>query len=214
MAFLPVQSGTRVFGNGSSLAITVAPTIQFNLVTVPIAILNSNDTCTSVSDDKGNSYVLVGPADSGGEHTYMAYGVQSAGGTTAITVHFSGATDTKNTQADEWSGASKSNITVLDQFSTGGSSGTSLSVSTFNPTAAGKLIVAAACTGGNTTFTAGTGYTFYGTNGARFGLEYRLVGTTSESAPMTSSANIFWAEIALAFNPYVPTTQGEFFNLL
>jgi len=216
-AFAAVQTAQNTGFSVSSRVITVSSTTQNNLVVVTIAIFGTTRTLSSVTDNAGNTYEL-GSAVDNTNRLYQAYGVQTTGGATSITVTISGSATTLACIADEYSGfaAGNTNTTVNDGRQTGTGTGTSLSVSTLTPTATGRLIVASGIrmADGNT-FTAGTDYTEYGNStGVYAASEYRLSSASTETAPFTISSSGTWCEIANAFkdDPAAPTNTGGFFN--
>lgn len=215
MAFNFVQTAVEVQGTGTSVVITVSPTAQNNLVVVSIGTTNSNDSCTSVTDDKGNTYVLqaVTVSGSGSEQLYQAYGVQVTPGVTAITCHFSGSTDRKDCGADEYSGGAHTNASVFDKSTvasgfTGGSFNTSIS-----PTNAGELVVASQTNSSGLVPTPSAGYTIatVGASGFRAASEYKLNATTSETPGFSVSASPAYAIRATAFLPAPPVVKSAFF---
>lgn len=199
MAFAVVQKSAQATGTGSTVAITTAATVVNNLVVVHIKMGDTVETCSSVTDDKGNAYILSSPV-SNVIRVYQAYGVQAIGGTTTVTVHFSGAATAKRCAADEFSGGGTSNATIIDNTKTGSGNGTAVAVSTMT-TVAGELVVATlAQNGTGMSWTAGASYTIYnGSNPLGLRSEYRLSSTTSETAPATSDTSAEWGEIATSF---------------
>lgn len=202
MAFAAVQETTGTAGTGSTVSETVASTGSGNLVVVALRLSTKTETCTSVTDNVGNSYALLAASDSSGRRLYIAYGVQATGGATSITGNFSGSSATKRVIAVEFSGGASSNAAVFDASAASSGSGTSGSV-TLTPASSGELIVAFINTEGVQTFTAGASYTLYGgaTSSSSMKGEYLLSGTTSETAPMSWTPSAAWSEIAVAFKP-------------
>jgi len=213
MAFATVQTSSQTVGTGNSIVITTSATKKDNLVVVGIHYENAGgETCTGVTDDKGNAYVLSAPNATPPDNVtiYMAYGVQITGGTTSITCSFSGTVESKTCGADEYSGGALTNASIFDKTSTGAAGGTALSVTSFSPTKVGELIVAVGGLNNNLTWTAGTNYTLYnGGTPARMRTQYRLVGAATETAPMSVSSDSFgWREIAMAFKERVEDNFG------
>lgn len=64
-------------------------------------------------------------------------------------------------------------------------------------------------TSGTSCVTIGTNY-LAGTNNTSATTEYRAVGTTSETAPLTWTGSTAWAEVAGAYVPLANT--GNFFE--
>lgn len=149
---------------------------------------------------------------SGGTHTYTAaiaeqaqgairarmwYTLVTKTGTTQITVTVGSSTFVE-VQVMEFGGVKQSSPLGVAGTGSGGS-GTSLSVSAISPTA-GSLIAVFATAGAAEAFTAGTDYTL-ANDGNLTGTEYRLVSTTSETAPFTMDVSAAWIEIAAEFLP-------------
>lgn len=216
MAFAQVQTSTQATTTGNTLNITVSPTVANNLVVVHIKIASNAETCTSVTDDKGNAYVLSSVLDAGTTNrTYQAYGVQVTGGVTAITVNFSAAVVSKRCGADEYSGGETSNAAIFDEASTGTALlSTSVSCSpAITPTATGELIVATISADATKTWTAGANYTLYnGVGVVSMRSQYRLSGTASETAPCTVNSNGNLSVIATAFKLLTPATAFKIFG--
>lgn len=201
MAFATVQSPTQTTGTGSSVVLTVSSTVVNNLVVVHIK-MNTSETCSSVTDDKSNTYVLSSAVDNGALRLYQAYGVQTTGGTTAITCNFSSNAVTKRIGADEYSGNDTTNGATFDVTQTAnGGNAQSMAVASFNPAAMGELIVATMAINTVANWTAGSGYTLYsGTGSISTRSQYRLSGASSETAPSTWDADSNnWCEIVSAF---------------
>lgn len=211
MAAAAVQTATQGTGGGASIGVTFSsPTVQGNLVVLPIRIAGASDTCTGVTDDKGNSYVLIGPVTNGSNRLYQAYGVQVVGGVTALTVSFSGASNAKRCGADEYSGCASSNAAVIDQ--TNSNTGTSTAPAcTLSPSAAGKLVVMALGVPTAPTWTIDSNYTRYSGVGVVTTIsQYRLSGTASESVTDGISGGAQgWITILTSFNLAAPA-QGMF----
>lgn len=201
MAALQVQTATQATGSGTSVVITVSSTVQNNLVVIHVKVTGVTETLSSVTDDKGNTYVVSSPLAGGTEYRlYQAYGVQVTGGVTAITCNFSSNVASKRCGADEYSGNKITNATTFDASATGTGTGTSLATGALSPAATGELIVATYAVSGPATFTNGTNYTLYnGVNPVTVRSQYRLSGTTSETAPCTQNVSQTWGVIATAF---------------
>lgn len=201
MAYGFVQTtATTVSGSGGTLGITVSATGINNLVVAHVVVL-VGETCTGVTDDKGNTYVLSAGVTIGANRTvYQAYGVQVVSGATTITASFSASTVTKILGADEFSGGATSNAAIFDTETTGTGSSTAVAASTLTPAATGELLVASMVVMVATTWTAGTSYTMGAGNGtAAMRSEYRLSGAASETAPATLGASRVWGTILHAY---------------
>lgn len=214
MSWSPVHTSTSTTGSGGTLTNTVTATTAGNILCVAVVVTgngSSIETCSSVTDDKGNTYALIGPVVvTLQSNTYLAYGVQVTGGATTITAHFSGSSFAKRMHADEYNssvGALVSNAAAFDVSTTGTGTSTTPAVSTLTPAATGELIVAVLRPQTSSTQTAGTGYTKYGgvVNGS-LNTEYKLSGAATETAPWTLASSAAWAEIAAAFKE--PTAGG------
>lgn len=204
MAFAPVQTGTQATTTTTTRIITLSATGVGNLVTGYAKANGNTVTLTGVTDDVGNTYVVSAAVDSGTTNRlFMAYGVQVTGGATAITFTFSNSGSVAvRCGADEFSGNNSTNATTFDVSSSGSGNSSTPSVTTFTPAANGELIYAVAGhqLGTGATWTAGTGYTLYGgPNPGSTHSEYRLSGTTSETAPFTMNNSNLWTEWAMAF---------------
>lgn len=203
MAAAAVQTANNGSG-GTTVVVTVSSTAANSLLVVSIW---GGYAVTSVTDNQSSSYTIIGPVSTGGGGSMLlsqAYAICAAG-VTSVTIT-QGTASNKGACVDEYSGIDTGD--PYDVHATNSGTGTSLSVS-LTPAAAGKLIVASLGGYAATTsaWTAGSGYTLYGTN-TLSGLyellrsQYRLSGTTSETAPATVSYAFEegWAEIATSFN--------------
>lgn len=210
-AWTPVQTVQVAVASGNC-AITVSATTQGNLLVVYMKPQSSLTTNTSVTDDVGNTYV-IGTLQTSSDAlatVTMAYGVQTTGGATSITITFGGQDLAKRCGADEYhssNGPLTSNATTFDVESTGTGVGTAGAVTTFNPATSGELIVGVMVRQQTSTWTAGTNYTLYGgaaSSSAR--TQYRLSGTTSETAPFTLFSSVNWSAAAMAFIEPTPAS--------
>lgn len=223
-AFGAVQTAGTGSSGASSLSITVSSTTLNNIVVVSIAAQGTTNV-TSVTDNQSNSYVRIGSGvgiSSGSFIVYQYVGAQSTGGATSITVNFASSVSV-TACADEYSGfgggGTITSTSVQDATTSGSGSGTSLSVSTLTPSATGNLVVASLCAYAANSYTAGTGYTIYGTGGSAIGFvvvrsEYKLSSAATETAPATVAyaVDLGWAEIATSYKiPAVYTRQSNFF---
>lgn len=201
MAFLSIQTKQNSNGSASSLVITpTAPLTVGNLVVVSIKTFPAR-TISSVVDSAGNTYALAGTrTSSGGVKSDQYYGVQVVGGATTVTASVSGGATAIRATIDEFSGGKQTNAQVFDRAATNVGTGTSGSV-TIAPISAGELVSAMIAPDSTTTsITPGTNYTA----GTLFGTQstfYRLSGTISETAPITWTNSVAWAEIASAYIP-------------
>lgn len=191
-----VQSGQ--FTSVTSATLTMSATGAGNLVTLGCSVSVAGSPTLSVSDTAGNTYVVSSPVDYSTFRMWMIYGVQAS---SATTVTFTFSTTVSGTcGADEYSGNASTNASAFDVSASGTGTGTSLATSTFTPAASGELIVGyAARQGAAANFSAGTSYSSTWTTSSFSYMEYRLSGTTSETAPITLSASRTWGEVAMAF---------------
>lgn len=202
MAAAPVQTSAQTQVTATSADITVSSTGLNNLVVVHVRINSLTETVDSITDNVGNTYVVGTGASQGTSTIYQGYGVQTISGATTITVTTSASVNI-TCGADEFSGTATSNAAVIDDSGSGAGTGTSASVTGLTPSAAGKLIVATARTSSIGSWSAGTNYTLYfnGSSQPRALMsEYRLSGTTSETAPATNTVSGDWSEIARSYN--------------
>lgn len=199
-AFAKVQSNKTCSGSTSTCAITVTSTGANNLVVgVTRWAPGSPITLNSVTDDKGNAYVISAALDNGVLRGYLFYGVQVTSGVTTITLTMSGSVNSRASVA-EFSGGALTNGSVFDVAGTGTGTGTSYATSTFTPANSGELVVAGfARTNGISTFSAGASYTLDDDGTLTNDLYYRLSATTSETAPGSGTASLNWVVNAAAF---------------
>lgn len=194
--------GAQATGTGASASVTVASTGTTNLVVVSIKYTDTTKTVTSVTDGAGNTYEkALGPIDSLTMRGYQYYGVQVAGGVTAITVNFSGSV-TYRVQASEFSGYKKTNATVFDKAasSTGGATSTS-ATNSISPTSEDQLIVNAFLLGAVTSNQSNSaGYSSSITSNTQY-QQYKLDGTTSETPGLTWTTQTNYIGLASTFIP-------------
>lgn len=216
-AFGAVNTNSGAGSGTTTYDLTVTSTAANNLVVVSMELINTM-AVTSVTDDKGNAYVLSSAYSTTSRRLYQAYGVQVTGGVTTITV-------TKDNTlfirviADEFSGftggGTINNAGVYDTRTTGTGTGTAVSVSTLTPAATGELIVSSMINDGSgALWTAGAGYTLYGTSSSNLmQTQYKLSSASSETAPATLSGSTNWYNVATAFKvpPAAATNTNGFF---
>lgn len=224
MAFSFVQTSTQGSTTTATTTVTFsAGTGSGNLVVGFAKLSDASHTLTSITDDKGNTYATVGPITSSNNavRVYMVYGVQTTPGATVLTFTSTGNTGTFRCGADEFSGGASSNAAVFDVSATataqnvGGTPDPSL---TLSPSASGKLIWSGVAANSAFVATAGSGFTR--SNGGASSLgghsQYKLSGTTSETAPMTGTVSgSYWCEVAGSFNPASGVTvNAGFFRFM
>lgn len=201
----------------TSLPVTVTAVPIGALVVVSLKF-TSSVTGVSVTDSAGNTYLKAfGPSSNGTANTvYQFYGVATSGGSTTVTPSWTSSAALRVT-VEQFSGGMSSNATVFDTtistsaFGTGTSSAASIA-----PTAAGELIVASiGLASGAASITVGSGYSF-GTSQISLTTEYKLSGTTSETAPLSWTNSLTWAEIAAAYiaAPAGAPNPDQFFLVL
>jgi len=198
-AFGFVQASNFGSVNSNQIVLTVSATTQYNLVVVAIYWRGTEaGTVTAISDNAGNTYEIGTQYTAGHRKCYLSYGIQTTGGATSITIDMS-SSGLRVAEAAIFSGfgnaSNNTNVFDVRAEATGSSTTPSLSLS---PSASGELIVASVMTLIGGTATAGTDYTLTKSANQRIQNEYRLSGTTSETAPMTTTATD-WNEIAIAF---------------
>jgi hypothetical protein len=217
MAFAAVQAPTKTFLSGTSKILTISSSGIYGLLIVHVNILvGLSETITSITDNKGNTYVISSALTQPDSRCYLAYTVDLVGGVTSITVNFSSSV-TAVFGVNEFSGGKKTNATVIDGSTSGQSSGytSNASVPSFTPSADGNLIVCLLCSGDGRTITPGAGYTQYSSEAfqALYSM-YKLSSSGSETGPATYSDTTQWSEFLFSFNPepiYPPI--GKIINL-
>jgi len=221
MAFAFVQASADAVdsvGTATTVNMTVSATGAGNLVVAVIRMANTSNTCTSVSDNVGNTYALIGPSDNSTNiRLYLAYGVQVTGGATTITANFTGSSATKRCFAGEFSGGASTNATVFDASATANGTSTTPAVGAITTAASGELIIGAANTNGSPGWTAGSGFTQFGSTSGGLRAEYKLSGGASETCPWTLGSSVAWAAIGAAFIPSGgggPTVNAGFFRFM
>lgn len=219
MAFAVVQASAQTTGTGSTVPVTISATTIRNLICVHIAIRDTNETCTGVTDDKSNTYTLETVVDSStNARSYFAWSATTVAGVTTVTSAFSGSVSSKGVRVEEYSGVAGTQIFAKDVTNTGSGTAGSPAISTFTPNVAGELIVASYVSSGSVSFTAGASYTLNGAGSVFLMSEYRLSGTTSETAPITGPTGN-WSGRAIAFKTAISvadttaSTDSELFDL-
>lgn len=213
MAFSFVQTKQGATGGATSLVITLdSAATQGNLLVINVKLGGVGAINPTVTDNAGtpNTYALaVGPIDSSPDfRCYQLYGVQVTGGATQITISWTNSAAARIT-VDEYSGGAATNATVFDQSTSNTGSGTSASVASFSPAATGELIAVGVGFTGASGITAGTNYTL-ATSHANQSAEYRLSSAASETAPMSWTGTLNWAEVVGVYK--VPATSIKTVN--
>ncbi len=210
MAFGFIKSTQAAAASVSTLAITI-PAVKVGYLVIVNIKLTSVVTGMTVTDNASipNTYALaIGPIGISNV-MYQYYGVAATAGATTVTISWTGVTDIRAT-VEQFSGGKLTNATVFDKAASNTGTGTSGSVS-LSPTNAGELI--SACVGlsaGASAVTKGANY-IIGTNNNSTSTEYRQVGTTSETAPITWTGSLTWSEIAGAYIP--AANNGNFLEM-
>lgn len=198
MANTAVQTATLASGTGNSVAVTLSATVKGNLVVVHIRLDSTAETCTSVTDDKSNTYTLSSAVDNT-IRVYQAYGVQVTGGTTTVTANFSASTITKRVGADEYGlGVEASvNSQVTDVLKSNTGTGTFIQTGIFTPSLSGELCV---MTVGSPSQNHTCSYTaYFGADPCLLKSAYNLSGTQSENPNDIGSFGGSWAAIGQSF---------------
>lgn len=221
--FAPIQSSAQTSGTGATVNNTVVATKQNSLLVVHIRVNSTAETCSSVTDDKGNTYGLIGPQDVGGggaQRQYMAYGVQVIAGVTTVTGNFSGTAVSKTIGVDEFTGCQPTNATCFDTSLSdqGGGSSMAVGFGGLVPSSRNELIVSTGTINNSLVWTAtGSGYSLYnGSNPNSMRSQYKINGTLNETGPLTLSGDSFgWTEIIACFKPapeYTTTFNTKVYN--
>lgn len=197
MSFSKVNISVGITTSGGS--VTISPTTtKGNLIVVAVGNPDTR-TLLSVTDDKGNTYTVDKTTSVSGCGSGIASCVDAFGGVSSVTVTLSGSSTSNHVDVIEFLGNLNKNFVGTSSSTTG--TGTAIAVTAFNPTV-GNLIVAAMGASGNRAMGAGANYTKASTDvGNIYAMsEYRLVCTSTETAPMTSDASVTWAEVAVEYN--------------
>lgn len=185
----------------TSLVITIPAAKVGHLVIVNIKFVSAV-TGVTVTDNAStpNTYALaVGPISGTGGNISQFYGVQVTGGATQITISWTGSS-TIRAGATEFSGGQKTNAAVFDKAASASGTGTAAAV-VIAPTAVGELLMSGAhLNTGASAPVAGANYILATTN-TSLTEEYRLSGTTSETAPETWTTSVGWAQAVGAYIP-------------
>jgi hypothetical protein len=151
---------------GSGIATTVAVVLNSNttagnLLIVQIYIASTAfATFSSITDSQSNTYAQIGTqATVNGNAVYRTYYARNIiGGTTTVTVTFSGSGQGNTVQVREYSGLDTS-ASVLDGVGSGTGNSTAASATATATTSATDLVVGAVASDiGSQTFTAGSGF--------------------------------------------------------
>jgi hypothetical protein len=130
--------------------------ISRNLNIVAVGWNDTTSTVSSVTDSRGNSYVLaVGPTSGTGLRQSIYYAKNIVAGTNTVTVAFNQAAVFVDVRVLEYSGLDTS--TPFDKAAGAAGSSNSASSGAVTPTVANELIFGAGMTAGRFT-AAGTGY--------------------------------------------------------
>ncbi len=155
--FVQVKSATPQ-GASSSVAVTYsAAQTAGNLNVVEVGWNDTTSSVNTVTDSRGNSYVLaVGPTRGTGLSQSIYYARNIVGGSNTVTVTFSKAAAVVDVRALEYSGLDT--VNPLDMTAGAAGTGTTGNSGAANISSANELIVGAGMTAGAFT-KAGTGFT-------------------------------------------------------
>jgi hypothetical protein len=195
MAFSFVQT-KQSSATGTSVVVTpTAPIGSKNLVVINLKF-GAAPTGLVITDNAPtpNSYAVAVPLHTASSMTVIQlYGVALSPGATTITASWIGSTGARIT-IDEFSGGLPNNALVFDKGAF--SDGSGLSVTTpLTPSLSGELIVSMVGMNNATAVAIGSGYST-GTNNVSSSTEYKLSGTTTETAPFTlTGTSVTWNSV-------------------
>jgi hypothetical protein len=186
IAFRKDCTPNNVTSNVASFNVSCGTTTAGDMLVIIGAEYNSNAGATTVSCSDGtNTYTTLHAANA----VFYCYALNIAGGTTTVTVTFTGGTSFSTTLGEEFSGVKTASAFDVGAFNNSIASCTACTMPAVTTTASGDLVLTA---GGNAstnnTFTAGTGYTI-SANGQVSGgnqsgaVEYQVVGAASTYTP-------------------------------
>jgi hypothetical protein len=154
--FVQVKSATPQSASASVAVTYPLAQISGNLNIVAVGWNDTTSTVSSVTDSRGNSYVLaVGPTSGTGLRQSIYYAKNIVAGTNTVTVAFNQAAVFVDVRVLEYSGLDTS--TPFDKAAGAAGSSNSASSGAVTPTVANELIFGAGMTAGRFT-AAGTGY--------------------------------------------------------
>jgi hypothetical protein len=228
MSFTHIQSINGHQSGDSIFNIPISPTQQSNLLVVDFS-MSQPGKLGYIIDDYSNlffassgSYSRGGSSATGelilpnGSAAYQWYSVQNHSGSTLITIYTApGVSLSISYVVNEYAHDDTSNTIVLDKVRTATNTSTSASVA-ITSSADNELIAAGVTIGaGGITPTPGTDYSSGGSDNQLTGTvyaEYRLAGTTSETAPASWAGSYAWGEIVSSFTT-VPTAGRGFVHV-
>lgn len=207
MSFVHIQSPTQVQtgSTATTVAIPCSAVVAGDLVVVNIKIVNTADVSPTCTDNATtpNTYALAATqvTSGNGNVLYQFYGVAQTGGATTITVNWTGSFFAR-IDMEEFSGNAPTNALVFDQGASNFGATATASSATIKPSRVGELIVAGVDQNSTVTATtAGANYVLDNSGSGLLGVQHRLSGTTSETAPMTWTTSSSWEEVVGAYYP-------------
>lgn len=174
---------------------------------------STTDGVTGLTDTQGNTWVLGGSQvqTTDVHKLWCHYAKNTVGGANTVTANIAGTGATIRFCILEISGADL--VTPLDGIAGGQNNGTTLTGGSVTNTQVNVILVGAGSTGGNVTFTAGSGYTVRtvaptaGTS--RLGVETQVVGSiTSYASTLTIGTGQDWAALTVIFKELVIGKAG------
>ena len=192
IGFVQVKAATPQAAS-SSVAVTysIAQTAG-NLNVVEVGWNDTSSSVNTVTDSKGNSYVLaVGPTSGTGLRQSIYYSKNIVGGSNTVTVTFSKAAAAVDVRILEYSGLDR--VSPLDVTAAAAGSGTSANSGSATTRSANELMVGAGMTAGAFS-NAGTGFTLRAITSPDADIaEDRTVSATgSYNATATTSSSTAW----------------------
>ncbi len=208
IGFVQVKAATPQTAS-SSVAVTysVAQTAG-NLNVVEVGWNDTTSSVNTVTDSKGNSYVLaVGPTSGTGLRQSIYYAKNIAGGSNTVTVTFSKAAAAVDVRILEYSGLDT--VSPLDVTAAAAGSGTTANSGAATTRSANELIVGAGMTAGAFS-NAGTGFTLRTITSPDADIaEDRTVSATgSYNATAPTSSSTAWVMQMATFRAAQGTSQS------
>lgn len=200
IAFVNAAAATHTTAAATG-AVTATSVIIGNLIIVGIALPATATNVTSVTDNVGTNYVLIGTAANGSTQKFWLYAGIAAGVVTTITGHFSASTRSTLTYG-QYSGAM---VKVVPNFHTNTGS-TSPETNAVTITAANNWVVGIGGVESTATYSASTGNLRTSQVGTASNVGQALVDNTSGSIGSVTvaaalSAATAWSAIAVELVP-------------
>ena len=195
-----MQHAAKDCGGAASCPVTLpAGTVQENMI-VAFARLGGASPVATITDDAGNAYNLAVqcPQPSDPHVSYIFYATHAK---PARTVTLTGA----GSGSARLAILEAANTVNLDQFSCKAGSGSAADSGSILTTAGNELIVGLASSDGNSTATAGTGFTLLDSAGKVFS-EYQLqpLAGAVDARMSLSPGPAWWADAVASFTPRPP----------